>query len=60
MPAIYYMPVCSQCGKRGGGSCSRTDGPPKSNPPSIPGRCPSSSDGKHKPRWEVDYSRKPY
>ena len=57
MASTCYMTVCSECGKKGGSGWIRSDGPPKSSPPSMPGRCPSSYDGKHKPRWEIDWSR---
>lgn len=48
-----WVSVCSCCG-RAGSSITRADnqGKPHSNPYSIGGKCPSSSDGKHKPRWE--------
>ncbi len=55
---LYYVPVCSCCGKQGLGGCCRTDGAPKSNPPSMPGTCPSSPTKKHMPKWEIDYSHK--
>lgn len=55
--ATYYISVCAHCGKKGNGGCSRVDGPPKSSPPSMLGKCPASPNDKHAPRWEVDYSR---
>lgn len=52
MAMVKWQSVCSRCGK--GGSCTtRSDsmGRPTSPPSSISGKCPSSSDGKHKPKW---------
>lgn len=53
MAAVKYQSVCIYCGKGGSStSVSESLGQPRSNPPSIGGKCPSSPDGKHKPRWE--------
>ena len=52
---IRYGNVCIWCGKSGGANYSGGSGggTPSSTPPQIPGKCPSSPDGKHKPRWEM-------
>ena len=49
---VRWQSVCSKCGK-GGPGCTRSssDGQPKQNPPTIGGKCPSSNDGAHKPKW---------
>lgn len=52
--ATVFKPVCQWCGKvgssRGTGS-TMTGGTPNTTP-TIPGKCPSSPNGKHAPRWE--------
>lgn len=52
MAAVVWQSVCSKCGKAGSRNSRPANlGRPTSNPPSIGGKCPSSSDGKHKPKW---------
>ncbi len=53
MAMVKWQSVCSRCGK-GGPSTSRSDsmGRPSTTPPAIGGKCPASTDGKHKPKWE--------
>lgn len=52
MALTKYVTICWCCGKAGQRrTCSSR---PASTPPSIPGKCPSSPDGKHKPRWEEE------
>lgn len=47
-----YAAVCLFCGKVGNRrTCSSR---PAVAPPSISGKCPSSPDGKHKPKWEEE------
>ncbi len=60
MALTYYVPVCVYCGKKDNGSGKGLSGgsAPGSSPRPMSGRCPSSPDGKHAPRWEIDYSRK--
>ena len=44
----------SECGKCGASNSCKigTTGPkPSKAPNAISGKCPSSSDGKHKPKW---------
>ncbi len=52
MALIKWQSVCTKCGKSGS-TTSRSEnlGSPSSTPPAIGGKCPSSSDGKHKPKW---------
>ncbi len=52
---IRYGNVCMWCGKSGGSNYGPGPGggAPSSTPPAISGKCPSSPDGKHKPRWEM-------
>ncbi len=54
MSTVKWEPICLFCGKKCGGGISRSDsaGAPATNPPTSSGKCPSSPDGKHKPRWE--------
>lgn len=49
-----WEPICIYCGKKCSGATSRpaSAGKPTMNPPIPSGKCPSSPDGKHKPRWE--------
>ena len=50
--SIKWVSVCSKCGKRGSATTRPAElGRPGSNPPHIGGKCPSSSDGNHKPKW---------
>lgn len=51
---IYYKPECQYCGKVGGGrhSGTPTGGIPNMTP-YISGRCPSSPNGNHAPRWVI-------
>lgn len=53
MAQIRWQSVCIYCGK-GGSTTTRnaSAGRPNSAPSPIPGKCPSSPDGKHKPTWE--------
>lgn len=53
MASTKWQSVCSKCGK-GGSSMNRSEtlGRPSSPPYPIGGTCPSSSDGKHKPKWQ--------
>ena len=52
MATVKWQSVCSYCVKGGSTmSISETQGRPHSNPSSIGGKCPSSPDGKHKPKW---------
>lgn len=55
MTMVKWQCVCASCGK-GGVKVSRSEtaGRPTSSPQatSISGKCPTSLDGKHKPRWE--------
>lgn len=52
MTGKYYVSECRECGKRSSSRyhCSNSTGPTL-NPPSLIGKCPTSSDGKHKPKW---------
>ena len=53
MATIKWQSVCSRCGKGGPSTIvNDTMGRPRTNPPNIGGKCPSSPDGKHKPKWE--------
>ena len=54
MGSVKWDPICIFCGKKCGGGMTRSEnsGAPTSNPPTPSGKCPSSPDGKHKPRWE--------
>ena len=52
MPAIKYISRCIYCGVQGNVAQTTASGPPRSTPNSIPGKCPSSPNGKHAPRWE--------
>ncbi len=45
-----YVTVCWCCGKRG--NVRTFNNPPTINPQTLVGKCVSSPDGKHKPRWE--------
>lgn len=49
---VRWQSICSKCGK-GGPSCTKSssDGQPRQAPPQIGGKCPSSNDGSHKPKW---------
>lgn len=51
MASKKYIVKCANCGKASLISRTSTSWP-ASAPPSMPGKCPSSSDGKHKPMWE--------
>lgn len=51
MPMIRWQSVCSCCGKAGGTRLFPQDTRPFNNPSPIGGKCPSSSDGKHRPKW---------
>ncbi|WP_160279884.1 hypothetical protein [Anaerovibrio lipolyticus] len=54
MGTVKWEPICVRCGKKCGGGISRSEsaGPPAINPPLTSGKCPSSTDGKHKPCWK--------
>ena len=54
MSSVKWESICLFCGKRHGGGMTRSEssGAPTTNPPMPSGKCPSSPDGKHKPRWE--------
>ena len=45
-----FASVCMYCGKaENRRNCSNR---PTYSPPNMGGKCPSSPDGKHKPKWE--------
>ncbi|MDO5297468.1 MAG: hypothetical protein Q4F00_12730 [bacterium] len=48
--AIRWQIVCSRCGKSGAETLQREDRRPNGTP-NMGGKCPSSADGKHKPKW---------
>lgn len=53
MSMVKWDAVCIFCGRKCGGmSRSETQGTPTTNPPNTSSKCPSSPDGRHKPRWE--------
>lgn len=48
-----FKPVCQYCGKVGGTRAAGTpSGGTPNTTPVVQGPCPSSSNGKHAPRWE--------
>ena len=50
---VRWEAVCRCCGKRSEvKSLSDTQGRPNRAPLPPSGKCPSSSDGKHKPQWQ--------
>lgn len=51
---ILWKSVCIFCGKSNPAGQRRLDysGAPSMNPPMPSGKCVSSPDGKHHPRWE--------
>lgn len=52
MEKDVYKVVCQECGKGGSTtSVAKGHGAPSISP-SMNGHCNSSSDGKHKPKWE--------
>lgn len=46
-----YITQCSRCGQSYGSKVTTNGAAPSRTPSSMSGKCPSSSDGKHKPRW---------
>ena len=52
---IYFRARCQFCGKPG---ATRAKGTPNGGAPNmtpnISGKCQSSPNGKHAPRWEID------
>ena len=52
MQSIRYITRCIYCGKQGSNNMMKAGGPPKSTPSAMVGKCPSSPNGKHAPRWE--------
>ena len=55
MANVKWQIVCSCCGKAGGPIkvASDTTGVPAGPAPNcMAGKCPSSPNGKHQPRWE--------
>ena len=49
-----YRAVCFRCGKAGTSISVANGKRPSIAPPKMNGKCPSSSDGEHKPRWEKE------
>lgn len=54
MATRYFVPTCMYCGKTGSRRPQSNGCRPSTAPPSMAGKCPSSPDGKHKPKWEED------
>ncbi|MDO5297471.1 MAG: hypothetical protein Q4F00_12750 [bacterium] len=53
MDRVKWMSVCTRCGKACGTPLTIQAGKrPTNTPYPINGKCPSSPDGKHKPKWE--------
>ena len=50
MASKRYVTICLWCGRQG--TRRQFNNGPTINPPAILGKCPSSPDGKHKPRWQ--------
>lgn len=53
MAMYYWRSRCQWCGKTGNrvGTVKPTK---PTQTPRVPGKCPSSSNGNHAPRWEED------
>ncbi len=52
MAVKQYIAVCRRCGKSGNRGSGTNGARPYLNP-NVPGRCVSSTNGKHAPYWKA-------
>lgn len=52
MPIVYYIARCQWCGKPGTKNAGTSTGGAPMSQPNISGKCQSSPNGVHAPRWE--------